>query len=164
MDLTNSDIEILQNMWDDEKAQTIQYPIDSSHSWHRLTHYITDKTIFRLGLEKSRIYIGPEFDVISSSFERETIAEINLRKQLNKSEADLNISLKFSSIPRIHYPENSAAKDISQHYLDKTFTMENLIESNNLSDAFYGSELLGEFQISFLAYILGGGSFILILT
>ncbi|KAF1744063.1 hypothetical protein MXB_5580 [Myxobolus squamalis] len=156
MDLSSGDIERLENSWDSDKRFTIEYPSDSTHSWHRLTHYVTKAVIDRVGLNRPRIFIGPEFDIVSSTSEKETAAEMNLRKQLNRTEKDLNVSLKFSIIPRACHPQNCTAEEISHHFLDKTYITQNLIDANDLSENFYGSQLLGELQIAFLLFIFGG--------
>lgn len=159
MDISCDDVERLEFRWKEDKNITIEYPGSSFHAWLRLTHYVTKSTVSRLGLGKQRIFIGPEFDIVSSKLEKETEAEIRLRKQLNKNEDDSNVSLKFSVIPLVDHPSDCSGRALTDHYLDRTATLEHLAQ-NFLNCNFFGSELLGELQLAFLTFVFGGGGFI----
>ncbi|KII66076.1 Protein AAR2 [Thelohanellus kitauei] len=159
--LSDSDTERLEFQWEEVKGMTAEYPKESNYTWHRLTRYITATSIHRLGLGKERIFIGADREVIATRYEKETEAEKALRKQLNKPENDVNITLRFTMIPKVSHPPNSTGQQISQHYLDKSYTIESLVSTHAFTSDFFGSELISEFQIAFIVFIMGGGKYLI---
>lgn len=91
-------------------------------------------------------------ETAASTTDTDVDAVLASRRAPSASDAQKETNLRFSTIQLRTYPAGSTAAQISQHMLDRSYSLRLLLESYAQDDP--TSMLLGEMQLAFLAFLL----------
>ncbi|XP_071968214.1 protein AAR2 homolog isoform X1 [Engystomops pustulosus] len=141
------------------------YPYESLRSWVSLTNHISKEAMLRLQPACGTICSFPEvlpmeemthtadrakhnlprYDTVCQNY-KEGMSRLPQMKQKEGTE------IRFSQLPEKMYPKNASAAEITQHSMDLSYALGQLLEIN-----YPGNPLafLAELQFSFVCFLLG---------
>ncbi|OCT57762.1 AAR2 splicing factor L homeolog isoform X1 [Xenopus laevis] len=141
------------------------YPYESMRRWVSLSNHIEKETMFRLQPTCGTIFSFPEvlpleamthtadrvqhnlprYDSVCQSY-KEGMARLPQMKQKEGTE------IRFSKIPAKMYPDDATPTEITQHSLDLSYALEQLLKTHYTGQPL---QLLAELQFSFVCFVLG---------
>nr|AAI53729.1 LOC100127613 protein [Xenopus tropicalis] len=141
------------------------YPYQSMRRWVSLSNHIKKESMFRLQPKCGTIFSFPEvlptepmthtadrvqhnlprYDSVCQSY-KEGMARLPQMKQKEGTE------IQFSLIPDKTYPDNATPTEITQHSLDLSYALGQLLNTHYPGQPL---ELLAELQFSFVCFVLG---------
>eukprot|EP00056_Hartaetosiga_gracilis_P022432 m.30410 g.30410 ORF g.30410 m.30410 type:complete len:388 (+) comp9638_c0_seq1:245-1408(+) len=131
------------------------YPKEQLKSWAKLTSDITQATLSRVQPSSGYVSSAPELQGVSGVMgkrgSKETSGATIHANSWEHLEPVEGSSFSFTVVPKRLLPDNCSAEDITKHSMDKTYTLNTLIQ------ALPGGEedLLGEFQLAFVSFLVG---------
>lgn len=163
--LTDEELENLKADLQNLDSYLGAYPYDVLNLWKSLTSHLNDDVLRKLSPDTGVIRSALELVAENSKpSEDETLAgKRKLRKKwgraLNEEEKHEALlphlvptsgtAIKYSH-PEAIYPANSTPAQISFHFMDKTYALEQLICTHARPD-----DILGELQFSFVCFMFG---------
>ncbi|XP_053571979.1 protein AAR2 homolog isoform X2 [Bombina bombina] len=141
------------------------YPYESLRRWVSLSSHIKKETIERLQPVCGTIFSFPEVLPVEEMTHTEDRAKHNLPRydtecqsykegmaRLPQMKQRDGTEIRFSQIPSKMYPENASPAQITQHSMDLSYALGQLMDTNYPGKH---HELLAELQFSFVCFLLG---------
>jgi hypothetical protein len=135
------------------------YPFEEYHRWTSLIDYITPHLVSKLNPKLGTIRSVPV--LLPLKYPQDKISETksansastarNLDDLLPKMEAESNSVINFTCIPKVRYPKGSNPCQITKHSIDSTYILESVL----IQDGDDYESFLGEFQFSFVTFLIG---------
>lgn len=128
------------------------YQFDKYQTWVTLTDFITEDLFYKLNPECKKIFSAS--NLVYKANSDGTVSNKLDQFGLPEMEMSPECVIRFlSTIPKhFLYPDGIDPKEITQHSLDSTYTLEQIIRDNHGN---VQNSLLGELQFSFIAFLLG---------
>ncbi|KAI5698527.1 hypothetical protein M8J76_012408 [Diaphorina citri] len=166
--VTDEELQRIKNDQQNLDSYLGAYPYDVLELWTKLTTHISDHVVSKLspdsGIIRSALEMVAESSPASSTDENQYLKRKLRRKwkwgrPQNEEEKEESLlpqmvptpgtQINYSQ-PKEIYPPNSTPSEITQHFMDKTYAFEQIIQLYPTPQ-----DVLGEFQFSFLCFILG---------
>ncbi|KAG8446199.1 hypothetical protein GDO86_013884 [Hymenochirus boettgeri] len=141
------------------------YPYQSMRRWVSLSNHIKKDSVMRLQPVCGTIFSFPEVIPIEAMTHTEDRAQHNLPRyddvcqsykegiaRLPKMKQKEGTEIRFSCIPSKMYPDNATPAEVTQHSMDLSYALGQLLEKNYPGNPL---ELLPELQFSFVCFLLG---------
>ncbi|KAL3279179.1 hypothetical protein HHI36_016692 [Cryptolaemus montrouzieri] len=147
------------------------YPYDIYEKWINLIENVTGNLVSQLiphsGIVRSALELEGCSDADRPRVDKNGISTSNFKKKkrmrLSSSSAEdaedqllpimkakSGTALRSTEFPEKHYPEGSTPSDITQHSLDSSYVLENMISKYKEP-----SDIIGELQFSFICFLVG---------
>ncbi|CAI9579180.1 unnamed protein product [Staurois parvus] len=141
------------------------YPYESMRLWVSLTSHITKEDMLRLQPACGTIYSFPEVLPTEKMTHTEDRAKHNLPRydtmcqnykegmsRLPQMKQKEGTEIRFSTLPEKMYPKNATPAEVTQHSMDLSYALGQLIDEFYPEKPFY---ILAELQFAFVCFLLG---------
>ena len=128
------------------------YQFEKYQTWVTLTDFITKELFEKLNPKCCQIFSGSNL-VYKSNPDGSVSNQLD-QNGLPEMEVSPECAIQFLSNPPKHflYPDGIGANEITQHSIDSTYTLEQLITINHKN---IENSILGELQFAFVAFLFG---------
>lgn len=133
------------------------YPYHKWKTWIRLTCNISEPLLKKLQPLCGTVSSVPQLVPLSYPPEQEkeedqivqTRSSCSLEdKYLPKMDKVPGTEIRFTEIPKLRYPSGSSAAEITKHYMDSTFTLDQLLATYSKPE-----DILGELQTALVCFL-----------
>uniref|UniRef100_A0A2L2YE17 Protein AAR2 homolog n=1 Tax=Parasteatoda tepidariorum TaxID=114398 RepID=A0A2L2YE17_PARTP len=133
------------------------YPYQHLKQWNRLTCNISESLVARLqplnGSISSVTQLLPMQYPSKESSEPDSSNEKRFQSLEEKFLPDMKVvpgtEIRFTTIPKNKYPEGSSASQITKHYMDSTYRLEQILKCHENEE-----DILGELQMAHICFLV----------
>ncbi|EDV29117.1 Protein AAR2-like protein [Trichoplax sp. H2] len=126
------------------------YPFENHEKWRCLSDHITEEIILKM--QPLNIMITSVSQYLPKSYKSSRQNRYEAKSEDNIDiKLDPNCILRFSDIPKRKFPNSSTPSEITIHSMDKSYTLDYVIENCHNNNE---NQLLGELQLSFICFLV----------